>query len=119
MERTLHGPTPLSQPEPFRPSRVRATETSDKGNLPALPEEVWTYIFHICAATSIQATFRGFKTRHGPVRYLAKCVTKAWRPPVRAVFWDMEFQPPSAVRYVLLDTPGGTGKTFIVSRCVD
>ena len=93
MERTLHGPTPLSQPGPFRPSRVRATETSDKGNLPALPEEVWTYIFHICAATSIQATFRGFKTRHGPVRYLrylAKFVTKGARtacavePPIDA-----------------------------------
>ena len=94
------------------------------GELPALPEEVWTYIFETRAATTIQARFRGFKMRHGPIRYLAKYVKKGW--PARAVFWATELQRRGAPHHhVLLDTPGGTGKTFMVSAsmsrvdCVD
>mmetsp|Transcript_70443 Transcript_70443/g.211868 ORF Transcript_70443/g.211868 Transcript_70443/m.211868 type:complete len:123 (+) Transcript_70443:337-705(+) len=65
---------------------------ADTADLPALPEEVWTYIFEIRAATTIQAKVRGFKTRHGPIRYLLIYVKKGWLPPARAVFWATELQ---------------------------
>ena len=80
---------------------MHATEKSDEGNLPTLPEEVWTYwayIFHICAATSIQATFRGFKTRHGPIRYLANVCDESLAATSSRRVLDMEFQTPGAVR---------------------
>mmetsp|Transcript_22368 Transcript_22368/g.55131 ORF Transcript_22368/g.55131 Transcript_22368/m.55131 type:complete len:90 (+) Transcript_22368:144-413(+) len=47
-----------------RPTRAannpieRHETTADEDTFPALPEEVWTYIFGIRAATTIQASFR-------------------------------------------------------------
>mmetsp|Transcript_27968 Transcript_27968/g.75535 ORF Transcript_27968/g.75535 Transcript_27968/m.75535 type:complete len:123 (+) Transcript_27968:337-705(+) len=93
---------------------------ADTADLPALPEEVWTYIFEIRAATTIQAKVRGFKTRHGPIRYLLIYVKKGWLPPARAVFWATELQRRGAPHhYVLLDTPGGTGASMSRVECVD
>ena len=86
-EWSAHGTARVCIPNRSRSDRpLRATEP-----FPALPEEVWTYIFGIRAATTIQARFRGFKTRRGP-RYLVMFVKKGWLQPARAMFWAAEFE---------------------------
>ena len=46
---------------PIVPSRATET-TAYEDTLPALPKEVWAYIFDIRAATTIQASVRGFSS---------------------------------------------------------
>ena len=87
-----------------------------------MPREVWAYIFEIRAATTIQASFRGFKTRCGP-RYLATFVKKGWLPPVRAMFWAAEFARRTAHRRVLMEMWGEVAQSVMARAtaevCVD
>jgi hypothetical protein len=63
------------------------------------------YIFEIRAATTIQASVRGFRTRRGP-GCLAPLVKRGWLRPVRAMFWAAELERRTAHRRVLLEMWG-------------
>ena len=41
-----------------------------------LPVDVWAHILAVRAAVVIQAYFRAFKVRHGPLKYIRKYVSK-------------------------------------------
>jgi hypothetical protein len=52
-----------------------------------LPVDMWALILEIRAVVLLQAAFRSFRVRHGPLRYLRKYVAKAWLPAHRACHW--------------------------------
>ena len=118
----LHGATMRSpRAVPTVPSRATET-TAYEDTLPALPKEVWAYIFDIRAATTIQASVRGLRTRRGP-RYLATFVKRGWLRPVRAMFWAAEFERRTAHRRVLMEMWGEVAQSGMahaaVEVCVD
>ena len=118
----LHGATMRSpRAVPTVPSRATET-TAYEDTLPALPKEVWAYIFDIRAATTIQASVRGFRTRREP-RYLATIVKRGWLRPVRAMFWAAEFERRTAHRRVLMEMWGEVAQSGMAHAaaevCVD
>ena len=66
--------------------------------MPDLPVEVWAYIMDILeeqrrrAATVIEAHFRGYKTRIGPLRWILRYIRKGRLVQTRATYAVTELQ---------------------------
>ena len=66
--------------------------------MPDMPVEIWEYIMDILqeqrrtAATVIQAHFKGFKTRIGPLRWIIRYLRKSDLVQTRAAYAIAELQ---------------------------
>jgi hypothetical protein len=68
-----------------QPSRA-SNPACAAGTLPELPDHVWTLILEIRAAISIQAHYKGFKVRIGPLRWVLRSIRKGALVRTRAAY---------------------------------
>jgi len=67
------------------------------GTLPELPDELWAHILEHRAAINIQAHYKGYKVRIGPLRWVLKYIRKGVLVQTRAAYHCVEQQSRGAM----------------------